>query len=673
MKNISDIIKNAIMIGIMFCFASCEEKTPEPIIPNFPESQEFLKSAGETVELSIEPNMAWELSLDAPATRFWFEEAGVKRSSLTGSAGQEKVIVHITEEISLDEDYICTVSMTMNDETRTIASIKVVAGTPYFKVYPAVWDNEAETWKSDDNGIVYSAEATDRFRLEFDGDLWNFTCPAKIESNFEWSIPATDLAWLEPVGETGKGVTEIVFAAKASAFPDGAVSDAALNVVRKNSASDGEKTVLKASIPDYRKIYIPMGGLGTESIIFSNAGNYEEEEVNPHYFYAADGVQVCLATKESYGYDDNVTWLDFELTPADALAESPKFREQQLKIMARANGGATRNAYVLIKTADKAESGFFTSDFSGLAEGVISIKIEQDGAEGILEGILSNVNGGIDALKEMTFERLSKSANTWLYEEFEAASVYRLASSKPTAAISFEGIPASYTYEVISTDNATAQKAAREDWWIKYTAPESAADMLTVRLDPISGNSWTEVEADKYAENQADGFSQSSLKYEGAYLLIKDGDKVAAVVDCVYDPAAVPVTDGVVDFVGTRPAGSYVNMITIGNLSESLQEAISGAALYTTTAKPISDPLNTAFPVYKVKVPKSAETITLMIQNDPNSGYFIPERPAPKWIASSSINAGEVTFTFSDSEAHEIVYTAMQYGLCVALIAIVKE
>ncbi len=677
MKNISYMIKSVILTGVMVLSASCNDKPVETIKPNFPESIDFLKNAGETVELSIEPNMAWELSIDAPVTEFWFEKAGVKRSTLTGSEGSNTVTIHITEEVSLDEDYTCTVSMTMGEETRPVATIKVAAGELHFKIYPAIWDDEAGDWKYDENGLVYSSEAKTGISLAFKEEDMNFECPAKVEANFGWSVPATEAAWLEPVGEQKEGIVEVVFTAKDTAYPDGGASDVVLNVTRKNGNPAEDNITLTASIPDYRNICIPMGDWES-SFIYGNAGNfdgdYESESIDTYYFFAAEGAEVAVAKFASGTWDDYVEWLECEKLPATGEDSSKKIREQGFKLIVRPNSyGPARSAYILVKTADKAGSNFFTSDWTSLAEGVYCYTIEQDGADGLMGGPLAEVSGGIDALKEMTFELLPKSSNKWFYENFGTDHVYRLTSSKTTAEISFEYIPASYTYEIISSDNATAEQSVKTDWWIKYTAPKSDADKLTIKLDPVSGNSWTEAEKDKYASNQADGFSQTSLRYEGAYLLIKNGGKVMAAVDCIYDPTAVPVTDGLVDFAGTKPASSYVNKITIGDLSASLQEAISGAALYTTTARPISDPLNTSYPVYKVKVPKSAESVTIKVLNEPNSGYFIPEKPAPDWVTSSAFDDGQVTFTFSDSNAHEIVYTAMQSGLCVALITIVKE
>ncbi len=532
MKTIHKI--NTLLLACMAMFAvSCVDPVEPVITPVFPEKQEFIKNAGEAVELSFDANLAWELSLSAPTSQFWFFEGGVKLTSWSGAAGKQNVTIHITDVTSLETDYNCEVSMKMGDQTQVVATIKVVADQAYLKVYPAVWDAEANTWKYDDNGLVYASEPSSILDLKFDDDNMNFTLPAKVESNFTWSLPlSADVAWLDAVAEQKAGVNEVVFAAKPSAYPEGPAT-ASVNVQKKGVAADAPEIALTAKIGDYRSILI----MNAEApIVFGSEGNIADEDITEYTLFAAEGVEVGFAQKMDYGYDDYVMWLDHEIELAQEQSLSGKLKEYQLKILVRANIGAQRTAELLIKTADKAESEFLSEDFTSLAEGVHSYAIEQDGAAGTMGGPLADVSGGLDALKEMTFELLPKSANKWYYDEFSAENVYRLTSAKPEASISFEGIPSTYTYEIISAHNATATKTVKERWWVKH----SYDTVLSVVLDPISNNEWTENEDDIYAENQAgNNFSKDNLRYEGAYLLIKDGENVVAVIDCVYNPALV--------------------------------------------------------------------------------------------------------------------------------------
>ncbi len=663
---------NRILFACMALLAiSCKDPNV-PQTPNFPEKAEFIKKAGETVELSFNANLAWELSLSAPTSQFWFLEGGVKMASWSGAAGQQNVTIHITDVASLETDYNCEVSMTMGGQTQVVASIKVVADEAYMKVYPAVWDDQTNAWKYDDNGLVYASEASSALELKFDEDNMNYTLPAKVESNFVWSLPASDVAWLDVVAEQKAGVNEVVFAAKPAEYPDGGAT-ASVNIQKKGVAADAPETALTVKIGDYRNICV----LAAETpIVFGSEGNYNDEDITGYTLFAAEGVEVAFASKEDYGYDDYVMWLDHEMELAQEQTLSGKIREYTLKILVRANSGAQRSAELLIKTADRAESGFISDDFTALSEGVRSYVVEQDGAAGSMGGPLANVSGGVNALKDMTFELLPKSANKWLYDEFSTENVYRLNTSKATASIVFEDILSSYTYEIISTHNATAQKTVKEDWWVKYTAADGK---LTVKLDPVSGNDWTEADDDKYAENQAgDNFSKTNLKYEGAYLLVKNGEETVAVIDCVYDPSAVPVSDGLVDFEGEKPAGSYVNKITVGDLTDELEEVVLGESLYNTSGRAIS----TNFAVYTVKVPKAAQTLALKVLNEPTQGYFIA---GSDWVDGFPLDDynnvmaedGVFSFTFNDTLPHETVFIVMKRTdnglLCLTLVHIVKE
>ncbi len=672
MKTINRI--NAFLLACAALFVvSCDDPNVTPT-PNFPEKKEFIKNAGETVELSFDANLAWELSLSAPTSQFWFLEGGIKLTSWSGDAGQQNVTVHITDVASLETDYNCEVSMTMGGQTQVIATIKVVADQAYFKVYPAVWDEQTGYWKYDDNGVVYASEASSTLDMKFDQESMNYTIPAKVESNFVWSLPlSADAAWLDAVAEQKAGVNEVVFTAKPSAYPEGGAT-ASVSIQKTGVAADAPETALTVKIGDYRSICV----LGADTpIVFGSEGNYADEDITGYTLFAAEGVEVSFAEMMDVGgYDDNVLWLDYEMNPAEEQTLTGKIKEYELKIFVRANSGAQRTAELLVKTADKAESGFLSDDWSSPAEGVYSFAIEQDGAAGSMGGPLANVSGGVDALKEMTFELLPKSANKWYYDEFGTDYVYRLNTSKATASISFEEISDAYTYEISSVHNATAQRSTKDEWWVKYTAADGK---LTLKLDPVTGNDWTEAEDDKYAENQAgDNFSKTNLKYEGAYLLVKNGDETVAVIDCVYDPSAVPVSDGLVDFEGEKPAASYVNKITVGDLSEELQDIVLGESLYTTAGRAIT----TGFAVYTVKVPKAAEVLTLKVLNEPTQGYFIA---GSDWVDGFPVDEyknvlaedGVFSFTFNDTMAHETVFIVMKRTdnglLCLTLVHIVKE
>ncbi len=680
----------AVFMGVAILATSCTEK--EELKPAFPETQNLVKEAGGTVELTIAPNMAWELSLSAANNLFWFEEAGVNRSTLSGAAGETTVTIYITDEKPLGADYNCDVTMTMGGESKVIATIMVAGDTPSFKVYPAIWNAEANDWTYAANGYdyVYANEPATSVSLKFDNEMMNFICPAKVVANYAWSVPAAaDVPWLAPVQETAAGTQEVIFTAKADAFPAGGAENAVVDVRRRDSETTDPETTLTVSIGDYQSIVVPVSKeiANGESILYSAEGNFDPSSIEydenydanleaminsiePVAFYVADGCDFCIATKMSYGgYDNYVTWADFELIEP-STEPSGLIHEQQIRLFIRPNQGQARQALLLIKPADKADSGFFTSDWSEIAEGVISIPIEQEGASGMLAGPLAYVTGGVESLEGMSFELLPKSQNKFLYDEFGCQYVYKLISNNPYSLISFDGVPTDYTYEILSYNNATGQYSTKESWWIKYFAPEpEIEEPLSIKLDPDSMNYWDAVEDDKYAENQVEGFDFQNIKYMGAYLLIKDGDSTIAVVDCTYDINASFGSADLISFADEAPEGGSINVITVNDLPGNLIEAILGSYLYDAST---FSPVNESYTVYEVRVPASTKSITLNVPGDAVAGYFIPEDTT--WVtAPDSIDGGQLTFTFTEHNANIAAYNLIKTGMTVALIAIVLE
>ncbi len=541
----------AVFMGVAVFATSCTEK--EELKPNFPEMQNHVKEAGETVELTIAPNMAWELSLSAANNLFWFEEAGVNRSTLSGAAGETTVTIHITDEKPLGTDYNCEVTMTMGGESKVIAAIMVAGDTPSFKVYPAIWDAEANDWTYAANGYdyEYANEPATSVSLKFDSGSMAFVCPAKVVANYAWSVPTSaDAEWFTPVAEKEAGTTEVIFQGKADALPEGGAENISINVQRRGQ--EAAETTFTASIDDYRSVFISGRLESGETIAFGKEGNaatYDDE--NPYMVYTSE------ATKyELYAYDEtdgvynpmptmiNGGWVIAESSLSDETTDILAYYD--LKFFVQENEEKTpRTAVVIVRTGDKENEPCFTDNDSRIAEGFTYFIIEQEGTVASLKGPLSEIVGGAESLTKMSFTALSTADAPYLYSDFNCEYAYRLISADMYTSIQFANVPANYSYEVWSFDGIGTTAPKSGSWWVKYWAPEGE-EPLTIKLDPVTGNGfWTgDSDDDPYAENLGEGsgfdFSLMGLRYvyENSYLVIKDGEAVVAVVECKFDNKA---------------------------------------------------------------------------------------------------------------------------------------
>ena len=88
-------------IGIMM-ISSCgkpapEQKDPDPVFPT--ETIKKTVAAGESVNININPNLAWEVSIsgDGSGNYFWLDDAGMKATKISGKdAGSVTVTVEFS-------------------------------------------------------------------------------------------------------------------------------------------------------------------------------------------------------------------------------------------------------------------------------------------------------------------------------------------------------------------------------------------------------------------------------------------------------------------------------------------------------------------------------------------------------------------------------------------------
>lgn len=119
-----------LMTAMVMCAAAvlsigCEpEPEPEPEVkPVFPSLIEKVVKSGETVTLSINPNMAWKVSIPSSAAQYFSLVDAAGQLSLMGEAGSQQIKIKVADQDEFDTDRVCEVSLTMDGKTQTIAKL----------------------------------------------------------------------------------------------------------------------------------------------------------------------------------------------------------------------------------------------------------------------------------------------------------------------------------------------------------------------------------------------------------------------------------------------------------------------------------------------------------------------------------------------------------------------
>lgn len=207
----------AIFAGLALTVAACQGNNPEQPDPVFP-SEKIQKTvlAGESVDVTFDANLDWELTLSGEGvlTYFWIDDAGSHESKVSGKAGKQSVKIVFSEDEELDNNRKCIASLTMGGETREIAEIDrlKISRTLLVKVAEAF----ATAFKKVDGNYVYDdVQDGESIQLVTFPDDAEYSLPIKVQTNFDWSLSLPE--WLTSNVSEGKaGDTELVLVAKLS-------------------------------------------------------------------------------------------------------------------------------------------------------------------------------------------------------------------------------------------------------------------------------------------------------------------------------------------------------------------------------------------------------------------------------------------------------------------------
>lgn len=187
-----------------------------------------------TQTITITPNVEWALEL-TNKTDFYIKDGSAEVYTMQGKPGEYTITVCARAIEDFDADHTCDVTLTMGDQTMTIATLTVNKTDRVVKVYAAQVEDGAYVGEEDENEnfiYTYAAEATENISMVY-SLATGYTSAVKVNANFDWTVVAPE--WLQPVsGGNANADTELLFEIDPENYPASG-TEAEIKFVDKNN------------------------------------------------------------------------------------------------------------------------------------------------------------------------------------------------------------------------------------------------------------------------------------------------------------------------------------------------------------------------------------------------------------------------------------------------------
>lgn len=498
-----NIWKSALVIAAAIAsFAACTDpvegtsetpKDPDPVFPANVINKTV--AAGESVAITIEPNLAWEVSISGTGsgTEFWLDDDGIKKSKISGKqAGTVTVTVEFADDEKFDVNRVCDVNLTMAGQTKKIAVLTLPSINRSCEIFAgAVAENEF-------TGEYAADKVSEVTLVSFPGDV-EYTIPVRVVTNFAWQL-ASD-SWLKVTAnnaakdnvESGSvGTTDFVVSAILSDENKNGAEGTLKFIDPTNTAASYE---LKVKLPAYQD-RIEMELLTT--FTFNAAGHVLN--LNESYIeglpalvdlLAADATEVKVVEwndEQKYHAATFAEWANVTETRYDTFTAADMLAKYTVEITVGANPLTTaRYADVFIVPASKsdvalddwfdASTGALKQEFAGYIIG----RIAQEGKEEVKEDEGGNGEGGNE--EGGNGEGGSASQNPLFSLASGTAEFALLGSDSELAMVLSSELSISDVYEIKTKEKRFALSVRDvADWGVKELDP---LPPFAVRQSPL--------------------------------------------------------------------------------------------------------------------------------------------------------------------------------------------
>lgn len=346
---------------------SCVETDPdEKVEPVFPASVQKTVSPGQTVTLTFDANLDWEVSVpESSLTRFWIEDGAMDVAKVSGKAGNGLTVTVGTTSSEDFEERSCVVSMKMGGKSQEIAKIVIPGKDRSLKVYAAVVEDDEIQWGED--GYLYEEAEAESIDLIWSGS--DFRLPIKVEANYSWTVKTPAWASVD-VPEDRVGEVTLNVMGVPSEYP---LADASGKI--QFMAGD---TVLKEytiTIPGCEDIFSHSVSMGLYEIVFNYAGRIKTgtgfiDGPSTSTITGTSGAKVLAAELVDGKYAAAPSWLLVDVQKYDDTDGADVLQERTVSLSVTTNEGDDRSAVVffLPPSAPETIDGLFNDDKSEIKE-----------------------------------------------------------------------------------------------------------------------------------------------------------------------------------------------------------------------------------------------------------------------------------------------------------------
>lgn len=593
-----------LMTAMVMCAAAvlsigCEpEPDPEPeVTPNFPKLVEKVVKSGETVTLSINPNMAWKVSIPSSSAQYFSLADAAGQLSMTGEAGAQQIKIKVAELEEFDTDRVCEVALTMNGKTQTIAKLTRMKLARTVNVYLAQYDEANIDFKTDAEG-AYVYGSTPVQTLDF---LWHneqYMHRVVVETNFKWAIGGELPAWLDPSVTSGEaGRTEVFVRTVKEAYPFAAESVELKINDFTNESAPVEVSKLKVNMPACEAVcevsISPALTFNAEGHYFNASNDTYLEMGAIATMTAPKGAELYKIVKNNgylYASSPAADWITIEWEEEwDAAADKAGVWSRKFFVATTPNEGAEREGMLvalprtLASKVSDPDYDLFNADGTALKaeyeQYVVSTIKQEAPAEAENKGVI--YANDIETMHAFTadFAELAAGAWPWQGAWAQIPNAYKLTYRSNDSGDDLIFSKPFSRYEIYGFDGAYSSTYDLSTCWITIEKSASHKELtngykVRMRLgdDPANG---------LFPNTQA-GFDGEN---EATIVFYDENNEAYALIYCVLDPnyMYVPEVSGEVKFADPTLAeslGAKLEKVVEGDPDFSAENNYMGVLQY---------------------------------------------------------------------------------------------
>lgn len=650
----------SLLAGACLAAASCsdsQKETKNPS-PNFPTAVSPTIGAGESYTIEIDPNQSWEISVPtATAAWFWIEDGTQKVWTMRGGAGPAQIVIGAAELEEFDENRVCEVTMTMDGQSRVIATITRGTLERGFTLRTCQLDQYGDfeyNPNSSETGLtyLYSDDPATEIALTWPEGRTGFSMPVLVEANFQWVMSKLP-EWLEipakTIGQPGEQL-ELRLQGDASRYPlDG--DEFTLVFTDKSNAEVTYE--IPISIPSCRNVFSVSGveavskfnakaeyfnAMNGDWVPGSAMGSIQSIEGAKFYLFS----EVSPQWSEPYlsAEAEDIAWVLMTEDPWNASPGSDVVQSRKFTVGVSENDGDARKAILLALPPAIAETisdpyQLIDADVREEYKEYIVTTVEQEAYPG---SIWANNPTGMTEIGA-AFEKLP--ANDWFIGEFGVEDGYKLIYTKQWSNDPESTLTVDREYTGYTCFDYDFQPMSGDASWLKV---RKTSEGIIVDMDPSK-----------------DKCGDSSMANEGiahmGFIVFTDADGRFALIQCIYDEN-YPIGGGGDGFEVNFAMPDFVSGATLVQITRENYQQVAGGD--SDLAASFNENLEMGIPQYMLTY-STPEPSNAVLEVSPYNQIMIMPMSGAEWLDYEPMSDTQVLISMAKPEADQAPYGMVQF------------